>query len=98
MTWRKTETDRKRDSRRYGPGWRKARDRAIKAANWRCEIRLQGCTGAASEVDHILGAAADPQHTALRAACLTCHRKITAQQGGGARGPADPPHEARTQW
>jgi hypothetical protein len=68
----------------------------MRAANWHCEIKLPGCAGAASEVDHILGVAADPDHTMLRATCKTCHRKITAQQGGGSRG--DPPHEPRTAW
>jgi hypothetical protein len=80
--------------------WRRARERALRNAEWKCEIRLEGCAGAASQVDHVDGIAADPGHTNLRASCVPCHRKVTAQQGGGYRGKPkpDPRPAPRTQW
>ncbi|HEY1914252.1 MAG TPA: hypothetical protein VGH27_01640 [Streptosporangiaceae bacterium] len=97
--WNKTPEDRRRDNQRYGAAWRRARAACLERANWRCEIRLPGvCIGAAREVDHILGAASDPGHTRLRAACKPCHAKVTAQQGNAARGKADPECQPRTSW
>lgn len=80
--------------------WRRARLACLRAASWRCEIRLEGCQGAASQVDHVLGLASDPEHRVLRAACGNCHRKVTAQQGGGYRSAAkgEPAVETRTAW
>lgn len=94
---------RRRDSNRYGAAWRRARLEALRRASWRCEIRLPGvCIGAASEVDHVLGAENDPKHQVLRAACKPCHAKVTAQQGNDAKrgGSAarDPKPRPRTQW
>ena len=102
MPWRKDEAARKQSNATYGARWRKARQRALERARWKCGARLDGCTGAATEVDHVLGAQADPEHTALRAMCSPCHRKITAQQGGGYRrnpgGRGDPDCAPRTVW
>jgi hypothetical protein len=84
--------------------WRRARLACLRAAQWKCQARLDGCVGAASQADHVDGIANDPQHRALRAVCAPCHRRITAQQGGGYRGsgrgdqPADPPPSPRTVW
>jgi 5-methylcytosine-specific restriction endonuclease McrA len=85
MAWTKTAADRQRDSQRYGSQWRKARLRQLEADGYRCQLRLDGCLGQASQVDHVDQAANDPQHQRLRSVCSPCHRKITAQQGGGAR-------------
>jgi 5-methylcytosine-specific restriction protein A len=101
VPWRNSPEDRRRSSATYGAAWRRARLACLQAANWRCEIRLPGvCIGAAREVDHVLGAANDPGHTALRAACRPCHAKVTATQGNNAkRGHrGDPPPEQRTAW
>jgi 5-methylcytosine-specific restriction endonuclease McrA len=103
MPWRNDAESRSRSSRVYGAKWRKARLACLRAANWRCQIRLEGCQGAASQVDHIDQAASDPEHKNLRAACASCHRKVTAQQGGGYRIPAnrsgaDPQPTPRTAW
>jgi 5-methylcytosine-specific restriction enzyme A len=91
---------RQRDNQRYGADWRRARLKAMQRANWRCEIRLDGCSGAASEVDHVDGAANDPKHQNLRAACKPCHRKVTAQQANAAKNgrKADPDCTPRTRW
>jgi len=101
MPWQKTREDRRRDSQRYGAAWRRARDAHLRKVNWRCEIRLEGvCTGGATEVDHIEQAENDPGHKRLRAACGPCHKRITAQQGGGYRNkpPRDPPPRPGTAW
>lgn len=99
--WPKTPEDRQRDSQRYGATWRKARLACLRRANWRCEIHGDQCQGAAAEVDHIIGAANDPNHRMLRAACHRCHQQVTSQQGNEARkrqGPRDPPAVQRTLW
>lgn len=100
MPWHKAPEDRQRDARRYGATWRRARDAHLRKVRWRCEIRGEGCRGAATEVDHIDGADNDPHHRNLRAACSTCHGKVTAQQGGGFRKApaADPQPRPRTSW
>lgn len=82
--------------------WRRARDKCLKDARGRCQARLPGCQGAASQADHVDGIANDPQHRNLQAVCTSCHRKITAQQGGGYRNgnnrPNDPQPAPRTAW
>lgn len=102
MPW---ETARKDPA--YGTAaWKRARLECLRRARWRCELRLEGCTGAAAEADHEYGLENDPQHRHLKAACRTCHRKKTAQQGnaakaarnGGGKAPADPPPTSRIIW
>ena len=80
--------------------WKRAREKCLRAAGWRCEIRLAGvCIGAASQADHIHGLASDPGHRWLRAACEPCHRAVTAQQGNATkRGSGDPAPAQRTKW
>jgi 5-methylcytosine-specific restriction endonuclease McrA len=100
MPWVKTPEDRKQDSQRYGPAWRKARTAALARAGHRCELGLPGCTTRATTVDHEAGAGNDPAHRHLRALCQSCHGKVTAQQGGGYRAGVkpDPAPSPRTQW
>ena len=101
MPWQNTPADRRRSNATYGAKWRKARNAAMSAAKGRCQIRLPGCTIAATEVDHELGAQNDPDHRHLRAACKRCHEQVTARQGNDARrasGPPDPGVQARTAW
>lgn len=103
MPWRNGPAERARSNRVYGAKWRKARLAALQRARGRCEIRMEGCQGAASEVDHIDGAENDPEHKNLRAACGSCHAKVTAQQGSGYRvaanrSDADPQPTPRTAW
>lgn len=83
--------------------WRRARNAAMKAANWKCQIRLPGCIGAATQVDHTVGLDNDRTHQHLRAACAPCHAKVTSQQGndarrGRGRAPSDPAPTPRTAW
>jgi 5-methylcytosine-specific restriction enzyme A len=91
----------------YGADYRRKRDAAMQRANWRCEIRLEGCRGTATECDHIYGVTADPGHNHLRAACHDCHAKVTRHnRGSGQRDPDpkpwttwdSPPLEERTKW
>src|SRR5215472_1488712 len=85
----------------YGKAeWKRARADALKRARWRCELRLEGCQGAASEVDHIYGLANDPHHKHLRAVCRSCHRKRTSEQGHDARHGtrSDPEPSSRIIW
>ena len=100
MPWDKTPAERRQDSQRYGAKWRRVRDAHLRKVGWRCEIRLEGvCIGAATQVDHIEQAENDPNHRAIRAACEPCHKKVTAQQGGGyRRGPSDPQPRQGTKW
>ena len=71
MPWRKTDADRDRDRRNYGTAYRRNRDAAMRRDNWRCQLRLDGCQGAASQCDHIVsvadGGSSDVSN--LRAAC-----------------------------
>ena len=97
MPW---ETARKDPA--YGrAAWKRARLTCLRRAKWRCEIRLDGCIGAASEVDHTDGLVNDPGHKRLRAACKPCHATVTAQQGNDAKrtsGGTDPQPRPRTAW
>src|SRR5262249_20579494 len=82
--------------------YRRARAKCLADAKWKCQVRLPGCQGAASQADHTDGITNDPHHTRLQAACKSCHGKITAQQGGGYRNGKgrsnDPPPTPRTAW
>jgi hypothetical protein len=99
MPWDNSPGKRRQDASTYTAEYRRKRTEALRAANWRCEIRLDGCQGAASEADHIDQAGNDPGHTRLRAACKSCHAKVTAQQGGGYRKPQNPQQRPpRTNW
>jgi 5-methylcytosine-specific restriction endonuclease McrA len=66
-----------RDARLTTPGYRKLRLAVLDRDRWACRIGGPGCTGAATEVDHIVARAAggavwDPRN--LRAACAHCNR------------------------
>lgn len=91
-----------RDPRYNTPAWKRARAAALKRADRRCELRLDGCQGTATEVDHVLGLDNDPGHTTLRAVCGRCHRKRTSEQGNSARRRdgtrGDPDPKPRTRW
>ena len=81
--------------------YRRKRAAALKRARGRCERRLPGCQGAASQANHRDGLANDPHHEHLEAICDNCHKIITAQQGNdakGARAPSDPAPRPRTAW
>lgn len=90
----------RRDPAYNTSAWRHAREACMRRANWKCELRYDGCQGAASQADHIYGLANDPKHEHLRAVCKSCHGKRTSQQGRGARAghETDPEPRPRTDW
>ena len=98
MSWANDRQSRQRSSRVYGADWRRKRLAQLERDRWRCQLRLEGCQGAATEVDHILGANADPGHTALRSVCSSCHKQRTARQGDHRKKAADPAPTPRTDW
>ena len=104
MPWKNDRAARDRSNATYGADWRKARLKCLQRCQWRCEIRLAGCQGAASQVDHITPVSQGGTHdqSNLRGACKSCHAKVTAQQGGGFRSgrrtAADPKPTPRTDW
>ena len=78
--------------------WQRARRARLDAAGWQCEIRGPGCLGRASQVDHIYGLAANPDHRWLQAVCSVCHKKKTATERAAAQRKPDPAPRPRTQW
>lgn len=60
-----------------GRPWRRLRDRVLKEQPL-CQIRLPGCTGISTEVDHIQPRSVAPHLTMvrsnLRGACYNCNR------------------------
>jgi hypothetical protein len=53
MPWQNSPGDRQRSNATYGADWRRARRRAMERAAWKCQIRMEGCQGVATQVDHI---------------------------------------------
>lgn len=109
MPWANDRRARDHSNATYGADWRKARLACLKRCRWRCEIRLDGCRGAASQVDHIVPVSQGGGHDQanLRGACASCHARVTARQGnaasgngrrGGGRRDPDPPSSSRIIW
>ena len=102
MAWSKTAADRQRDAAVYdSPEYRRNRPLAMKRDRWRCQLRLPGCAGAASQCDHIIQPDNGGGHglANLRAVCKPCHAKRTAQQSNtGGSGKTDPQPQPRTAW
>lgn len=106
MPWQNTPADRRKSSAAYGAEYRRNRTKAMQRARWRCELRLEGCIGSASECDHVVSVADGGGHDPgnLRAACAPCHARRTAEQGNGGKGNGrrytqrDPSPVPRTRW
>lgn len=101
MPWVKTAESRRRDAESYGADYRRNRAIALRRDKWQCQIRLADvCTGRATDCDHIVprsqGGSNDVQN--LRAACKACHKKKTAQEGGGNRRLSDPAPKPSVVW
>jgi 5-methylcytosine-specific restriction protein A len=62
--------------------WRVQR-REVLERDSACQLRLQGCTGRSSEVDHIIRPRDGGSHelSNLRGVCRRCHLQRTAEQG-----------------
>jgi 5-methylcytosine-specific restriction endonuclease McrA len=104
MPWANDRQARRRSDAAYGsPEYRRNRTAAMRRDNWRCQLRLPGCAGAASQCDHIIGVAEGGTHALanLQAVCRPCHDRKTAQQGRGyrtGRTARDPAPRPRTAW
>jgi 5-methylcytosine-specific restriction endonuclease McrA len=66
----------------YGTEFWRVRRREILERDPECRLRLPGCTGTSTEVDHIVrpsdGGSNDPAN--LRGVCNGCHRQRTIEQ------------------
>lgn len=74
--------------------WRKLRAYVLARDSYRCQIKLPGCTSAATHVHHTLGRAVtgdDPRY--LQAACAHCNIKT-----GDPTKTADPRGRSATKW
>jgi 5-methylcytosine-specific restriction endonuclease McrA len=60
--------------------WGRLRRRVLREAGGRCEMRVEGCLGVASEVDHIRRGA-DHSRENLRAVCRRCHALKSSAEG-----------------
>jgi len=68
--------------------WRKVRAQVLKRDRNRCQIRDDGCTGEASQVDHIVnvgagGAPLDPRN--VQAVCARCNARKAGREATVAR-------------
>lgn len=62
--------------------------RQVKARDRTCQLRYQGCTGAANEADHIINVKAGGARYDLtngQAACTPCHKLKTKREAATAR-------------
>ena len=79
MAW--SSSDRRK---RLPKNWPSLRASVLKRDNYRCRMRLSGCAGIATEVDHIArGDNHDPRN--LRAVCSRCHKTKTQAEAREAR-------------
>ena len=60
-------------------GWPTIRRRILERDDYTCQIQLPGCTGLATDVDHI-GDRDDHSDDNLRSGCSSCHDRRTYQQ------------------
>jgi 5-methylcytosine-specific restriction endonuclease McrA len=73
--------------------WRRVRAAVLERDGYRCQLRLPGCTTAATEVHHTVGrevSGDDPGQ--LVAACRSCNQRV------GDPRRHDPAPRPRTQW
>ena len=71
-------------SSRLPADWPAIRRLVLQDAGYRCQIRLTGCSGQASEVDH-RRRGDDHSRANLRAACSGCHGKKSSAEGNARR-------------
>lgn len=80
MAW---EGSTRRD--RLPPGWStRTVPRILQRDGRRCQLAYDGCTGEATEVDHITPGD-DHRDENLQAVCSWCHSRKTAAEGNAAR-------------
>ena len=76
--------------------WKLVRKRVLDRDGHECQIRGRGCTGTATEVDHIVAHALGGTATLdnLRGACKPCNSALGARQRAGAGFLKAPPTHA----
>jgi 5-methylcytosine-specific restriction endonuclease McrA len=69
----------------YAGDWRKRRQLVLERDGHECQLRMPGCLGEATTVDHIVAVAlgGDQSMANLQAACLRCN----SAKGDGRRAP-----------
>jgi len=83
-------------------GWRELRLRVLRRDRRTCQLRLPGCIGTATHVDHITpkSQGGTDAMTNLRASCQPCN--LRRGDGRSPRttttAPTDPPPTPRTTW
>ena len=79
-----------------GRPWRRLRLLILERDGFTCQLRLPGCTGLASHVDHRVsrrdGGSDHPDN--LQAACANCNQRKGGGPGGDANGVASGPPRA----
>jgi 5-methylcytosine-specific restriction protein A len=66
----------KRTNKVYGSTWRKVRKQVLERDGYRCLVGMEGCTGIATQVDHItpLAFGGSPYELSnLRGSCAKCN-------------------------
>lgn len=69
-----------RRKERLPANWPALRLQTLRRDSWSCRLRYRGCTGAATDVDHIL-AGDDHRLDNLQAACARCHAVKSSREG-----------------
>lgn len=64
-----------RASNANSPTWKAQRSRVLQRDGYECQMRLPGCTGRATQVDHLAAwlPGQDVQDASLQAACAHCN-------------------------
>jgi 5-methylcytosine-specific restriction protein A len=91
--WARSNGGKTSTERGYDYAWQKTRERILSRDSGLCQIKSQGCTFVAKEVDHKVSKAAAraagwteaemEAESNLQAACPTCHKSKTAAERGG---------------
>jgi 5-methylcytosine-specific restriction enzyme A len=81
--WAKYSLANPREAAYYRTEHWRMRRREVLEHDSACQLRLQGCTGRSSEVDHIIRPRDGGSHelSNLRGVCRRCHLQRTAEQG-----------------
>jgi 5-methylcytosine-specific restriction protein A len=88
MAWEKDRTRSKTSAVVTTAAWRRVRAQVLKRDRNRCQLQEPGCTGKATQVDHIVSVGAGGAPLDLRnlvAACPTCNGRKAGREATKAR-------------